>query len=757
MMLISVISEFYIHVTSSYYREFNASTKFVPFSAIIGDMYGIKTYWFCMLEHYADLLPGKLADVEHMYDNQLSDKSFDGKECGSRTPFMSDSLSFEYNLHDELVKEDEVLVARLCVITEYELIGFKDVKFMRRRSTLVPFLDLTCKANCDAMVRNDRPVVLEAISNSYFISWEMEQCPDVYGCVNLGYEQIEFGSSKYFSSILTDENLFGNVSIISRASNNGYASKLKHASIATAVYYTEVPEIPSGGQCIWMDSGCDGICYIRLFCTQWISTKPLSYRIFEESKLIQSSMSGNTTIPIKKELSNYSVEICNTKKTCIKPQVLGYQNITVYSDEAVMNKILARTALNDTEGALELIQVFNFNKTDFYEMLVNYKPVDIEGSYQLLSAFNLFRTDKNGTTEGSIATMEIMARLGSSIKYNFMNYDKIIDVASDEYLTYSAKRLSRFENVSTKLDALRLMRNVTRAKFSTLIPNEDGHFSTGEFSVAGKRILADRHAVTKRSTGKISPYKFSLFQTETGTLSVPPTNDDLCVEVFNLPEDAKIHTDDGQSPFAAFFSTGWFEPDPAIPEFIEYNSAINTQSAVFHSGNISVNFCEETDDECFYGNTKIYTVDEFELDNSFLCVNMTSRIGASKIHMFTRPKVPRFLAEAEAVSQIIKFEDEDYGAVIDVNSVLNSTPSFIGIEFAAPDNNENMTFNFTYSINAAYCQRWVTEEVDGKKEGKFTRENCKTIRKRVYKIRKALKLILPAIFVKEFIHFLENC
>ena len=128
----------YINIKSAYYREFDASTRLVPFTAeIFGIPEDTTSYWFCMTELYQDYLPKTLSEVEHMYENQLSDKSFDGKECGSRTPFMSDSLSFDYNIHDELVKEDRILVARLCLVTEYELIGFKDVKFMRRTSNSV--------------------------------------------------------------------------------------------------------------------------------------------------------------------------------------------------------------------------------------------------------------------------------------------------------------------------------------------------------------------------------------------------------------------------------------------------------------------------------------------------------------------------------------------------------------------------------------------------------------------------------------------
>ena len=76
-------------------------------------------------------------------------------------------------------------------------------------------------------------------------------------------------------------------------------------------------------------------------------------------------------------------------------------------------------------------------------------------------------------------------------------------------------------------------------------------------------------------------------------LTVPPTTDDLVVEMFSLPDDAQILTDDGQSPFSAFFSTGWFEKRPAIPEYIEFETEVRTTAAIYHSTELKLSTCEE--------------------------------------------------------------------------------------------------------------------------------------------------------------------
>ena len=41
--------------------------------------------------------------------------------------------------------------------------------------------------------------------------------------------------------------------------------------------------------------------------------------------------------------------------------------------------------------------------------------------------------------------------------------------------------------------------------------------------------------------------------------AIAPENDFIA----NLPKTSKIVTNDGQSPFASFFTTGWFEPEPS--------------------------------------------------------------------------------------------------------------------------------------------------------------------------------------------------
>ena len=63
--------------------------------------------------------------------------------------------------------------------------------------------------------------------------------------------------------------------------------------------------------------------------------------------------------------------------------------------------------------------------------------------------------------------------------------------------------------------------------------------------------------------------------------------------MFSLPDDAQILTDDGQSPFSAFFSTGWFEKRPAIPEYIEFETEVRTTAAIYHSTELKLSTCEE--------------------------------------------------------------------------------------------------------------------------------------------------------------------
>ena len=59
--------------------------------------------------------------------------------------------------------------------------------------------------------------------------------------------------------------------------------------------------------------------------------------------------------------------------------------------------------------------------------------------------------------------------------------------------------------------------------------------------------------------------------------------------------------------------------------------------------------------------------------------------------------------------------------------MAKGNPKFIGVEFAVEEDHRDFNFNFSYSMNAAYCQRWITEKINGTTIGKFTRENCNTI------------------------------
>ena len=59
--------------------------------------------------------------------------------------------------------------------------------------------------------------------------------------------------------------------------------------------------------------------------------------------------------------------------------------------------------------------------------------------------------------------------------------------------------------------------------------------------------------------------------------------------------------------------------------------------------------------------------------------------------------------------------------------MAKGNPKFIGVEFAVEEDHRDFNFNFSYSMNAAYCQRWITEKINGTTIGKLTRENCNTI------------------------------
>ena len=87
--------------------------------------------WFCFLDEYSALFPVTLESLKYLDRNHMSDESYDGKECGSRTSFMSENLNFDFDLHDKLVKQDSLLRARLYIFNAHSLIGFEDVTFMR--------------------------------------------------------------------------------------------------------------------------------------------------------------------------------------------------------------------------------------------------------------------------------------------------------------------------------------------------------------------------------------------------------------------------------------------------------------------------------------------------------------------------------------------------------------------------------------------------------------------------------------------------
>ena len=83
------------------------------------------------MDKYSSLFPDTLESLKYLDRNHMSEKTYDGKECGSRTSFMSENLNFDFDLHDKLVKQDSLLRARLYIFNAHSLIGFEDVTFMR--------------------------------------------------------------------------------------------------------------------------------------------------------------------------------------------------------------------------------------------------------------------------------------------------------------------------------------------------------------------------------------------------------------------------------------------------------------------------------------------------------------------------------------------------------------------------------------------------------------------------------------------------
>jgi len=144
---------------------------------------------------------------------------------------------------------------------------------------------------------------------------------------------------------------------------------------------------------------------------------------------------------------------------------------------------------------------------------------------------------------------------------SYKKSDQIIEHTMDKLIDYTADIQSSSLDFYSALHQLQTLSKVTRRKHSNLIPEDSNMIRTKDMVIAAKRTTAAQNISS--ISGRKSPYKFEILKTAKTSLMVPPSSDEKIVELFNLPKNSKIVTNDGQSPFASFFTTGWFEPEPA--------------------------------------------------------------------------------------------------------------------------------------------------------------------------------------------------
>ena len=92
---------------------------------------------------------------------------------------------------------------------------------------------------------------------------------------------------------------------------------------------------------------------------------------------------------------------------------------------------------------------------------------------------------------------------------------------------------------------------------------------------------------------------------------------------------------------------------------------------------------------------------------------------------------------------------------------LNKTINYVGIQFSP---SEEKSVEIEYSLNVAYCQRWVTETIDGITKGFYSRKNCKTVaaNRNLLTCRKFAKIfhpnfLTPIFILAKFSFSLRNC
>ena len=166
----------------------------------------------------------------------------------------------------------------------------------------------------------------------------------------------------------------------------------------------------------------------------------------------------------------------------------------------------------------------------------------------------------------------------------------------DKLIDYTADIQSSSLDFASSLRQLQTLSKVTRRKHSNLIPEDSNMIRTKDMVIAAKRTTAAQNVSS--ISGRKSPYKFEILKTAKTSLMVPPSSDEKIVELFNLPKNSKIVTNDGQSPFASFFTTGWFEPEPAVPEFIEFETMINRNEIIEYENNVKLTNCRTNDHFC---------------------------------------------------------------------------------------------------------------------------------------------------------------
>ena len=214
---------------------------------------------------------------------------------------------------------------------------------------------------------------------------------------------------------------------------------------------------------------------------------------------------------------------------------------------------------------MEVLMLIDFDpyrlSEEIYAPIMNYKPLDNEAIAMYYHV--MAKLEKISAIE--VKSQESIDFIDESIQVVIDSYkksDQIIEHTMDKLIDYTADIQSSSLDFASSLRQLQTLSKVTRRKHSNLIPEDEGSMiRTKDMVITAKRTTAAKNI--SEPSGKKSPYKFEILKTAKTSLMVPPSSDEKIVELFNLPKNSKIVTNDGQSPFASFFTTGWFEPEPS--------------------------------------------------------------------------------------------------------------------------------------------------------------------------------------------------